>query len=70
MKMIKGLNHLSYEEKLRELGLFILEKRRLRRILLMYINTSREGAKRTEPGWCPVTGPEAIGANPNTGGSL
>ena len=55
MKMMKGLEHLTYEEGLRDLGLFSMEKRMCRGFLSICVNSRKEGGKRTEPGsiqWC------------------
>lgn len=39
VKMIKRLEHLTYQEKLGDVRLFILEKKRLKEVLSMYINS-------------------------------
>jgi len=64
--MMRGLEHLSYEERLRELALFSLKKRRLPRDLTNAYKFLRVGVRRMGPNssqWCPATGQGAMGTN-------
>jgi len=61
--MIKGLKYLTYEEKLRILGLFSLEKRKLRADLFNVYKYLMVGSKEDGARFFPVVPKDRMTAN-------